>query len=261
MSEAELGGPIEAVAALIIRSRKIVVFTGAGVSTESGIPDFRSPGGIWSRYAPVMYQDFLASHEARRQYWKMQKERYPDFAQAQPNPAHHAVAELERLGKLDCVITQNIDGLHQRAGNSPEKVIELHGNGTWVLCLRCGRRLPREEVQKRLEAGEEVPTCEACGGLLKPATVSFGQPMPDKETWEAEARSRHCDLFMVIGSTLVVYPAAQMPVYALEGGARLVIINLSETPLDPYATVVLRGKAGETMAQVIERVKAKMEDA
>lgn len=245
---------IERAAELVRQSSKIVVFTGAGVSTESGIPDFRSPGGIWSRYQPVEFGEFQASREARERYWIRSRETYPALVQAQPNPAHLAIAELERMGKLDCVITQNIDGLHQKAGNSPEKVIELHGNTHWVECLNCSHWSPRSQWQQILESGVTVPECPDCGGILKVHTVSFGQPMPERETREAEKRSKLCDLFMVVGSSLVVYPAAQMPAHASKAGARLVIVNLTPTYVDDYADAVIREKAGPALTQILKHV-------
>jgi NAD-dependent deacetylase len=243
-------------AALLGAAQRIVAFTGAGVSTESGIPDFRSPGGIWARYTPVLYHEFLSDAEARRRYWRMQRELYPTLAAAEPNAAHRALATLLAMGKLDCIITQNIDGLHQRAGCPPDRVIELHGNGTRVGCLQCHRTQPRAAVQPRLEAGEDDLRCQACGGLLKPTTVAFGQPMPEREMREAQHRAALCDLMLVIGSTLVVYPAADVPLYALAAGARLVIINLTETPLDDRADVVLRGHAGPTMEALLAALGA-----
>ena len=248
---------IDKAAEIIAAANKVVVFTGAGVSTESGIPDFRSPGGIWTKYQPIMYQDFMASEEMRRESWRRGKETYHLFAEVEPNPAHHAVAELERLGKLDCVITQNIDNLHQKAGASPELVIELHGTAMWVLCMRCGKKWPRAEIQEWLEAGVEIPCCDECGGIMKSATISFGQAMPEREMAEAQARSRRAEAFIVIGSSLVVYPAAHLPLTAKRSGAKLIIINLAETAFDPYADVLIQGKAGEVMQKIIERVKAK----
>ena len=248
---------IEKVAELIEASKKIIVFTGAGVSTESGIPDFRSPGGVWQKYNPedFDYQKFLSSEEAREKYWQMSKEFYGPVREAKPNAAHRAVVELERMGKLDCVITQNVDSLHQRAGTSPEKVIELHGTAVSVSCLSCRKKYPREEIQTWLLQGVRVPRCEACRGILKPDTVAFGQPMPPRETAEAFDRARACDLFIVIGSSLVVQPAASVPWEAKESGARLVIINREPTPLSSVADVVICGSAGEVMSQILEALK------
>lgn len=241
------------VAAFIDQARRLVAFSGAGISTESGIPDFRSPGGVWSRYDPqdFLYQNFLASHEARLKYWRISEEFLGAILQAEPNAAHHALVELERLGKLDCVITQNVDGLHQRAGTSREKVIELHGTVHTVSCQECGARASRREISERIRGGVEVPYCDACCGPLKPDTISFGQAMPERETREALERSRACDLFFVIGSSLVVHPAARMPVEAAMNNAKLVIINLSETPHDHFTTVLLREPAGKAMQGIL----------
>lgn len=251
---------IETIADMIIQSKQTVVFTGAGHSTESGIPDFRSPGGIWDRFDPdeFSYQKFLSSEESREKYWEFSKSLWPILDGAKPNPGHYAITELHQLGKLDCVITQNIDDLHQRAGVPEEKVIELHGTTKWVICLECGRRYPREEIYSRLQAGEKVPRCDTCHGIMKPATIAFGQPMPEKETREAQRRSATCDLFLVAGSSLVVYPAAQMPLIAKHNGAKLVIINLTPTPHDAYADIVIHGKTGEMLPQIVEQVKAKL---
>lgn len=246
------------VAKLILQSDRVVVFTSAGISTESGIPDFRSPGGIWSKYDPDEFtiQKFMSSREVRKMHWQMLTGGNL-LKDAEPNQAHHAIAELEQLGKLDCVITQNVDNLHQKAGNSPEKVFELHGNMRWVRCMSCGRRIPTDDVLQRLRE-EDVPDCQSCGGILKPDGVFFGEALPQKVLNEAIHHSRHCDLFIVVGSTLVVYPAAYMPVYACETGARLVIINLSSTPMDSQATVLINGKAGETMTMVMEKMRSRL---
>ena len=240
---------------LIIGARKVVVFTGAGHSTESGIPDFRSPGGIWERYDPdeFTYQHFISSPESRRKHWQMLVEGEL-IGGAEPNPGHYAIAELDRLSRLDCVITQNVDGLLQRAGVPDSKVFELHGNMQWVVCLSCGQRYPFAQIEARLSSGEEDPNCEACRGILKPDVVLFGEQLPEKVLKEATLRSHECDLFIVIGSSLVVYPAAYMPIYAVNAGARLVIINLSQTPMDRQATVLIRAKAGETMPEIIRKV-------
>ncbi|RJP22629.1 MAG: NAD-dependent deacylase [Candidatus Abyssobacteria bacterium SURF_5] len=249
---------IETAADIITAAEKIVVFTGAGISTESGIPDFRSPGGIWSKYQPIMFQDFMASEETRRESWRRGKETYHLFADVQPNAAHYAVVDLERMGKLDCIITQNIDNLHQKAGSAPELVIELHGTAMYVLCMSCGRRWPREEIQGWLEKGVEVPYCDECGGIMKSATISFGQAMPEKETLEAQLRAEKAQVFVVVGSSLVVYPAAHLPLLAKQSGAKLIIINLADTPFDAYADVLIQGKAGEVMQQIVGRVKCKL---
>jgi NAD-dependent deacetylase len=248
---------IQKVTDLIRRAKKVIVFTGAGVSTESGIPDFRSPGGVWQKYNPedFYFQKFISSEESREKYWQMSREFYDPLKSAQPNAAHRAVAELEKMGKLDCVITQNIDNLHQRAGTPPQKVIELHGTAVSVSCLACRKKYPREEIQSWLLRGVKVPRCDACGGILKPDTVSFGQSMPVQATEEAFHRARSCDLFIVIGSSLVVQPAASVPLEAKEGGAKLVIINREPTYHDSLADVVIHGSAGEVMSKVLKYLK------
>jgi NAD-dependent deacetylase len=258
MEEQNLDTLAEKVADLIINAKKLVVFTGAGVSTESGIPDFRSPGGIWSRFDPedFTYQKFVSDPEARRKQWQMLGEGHLT-TEAKPNPAHYAIAELDRLGRLDCVITQNVDNLHQKAGVPADKVFELHGNVLWAVCLSCGQRYPFEQIKARLDEGEEIPDCEACHGILKPNAVLFGEQLPSEVLTEATNRSSNCDLFIVVGSTLVVYPAAYMPIYAVQAGAKLVIVNLSSTPMDAEAVVLLRSKAGEAMSRIIDEVKKK----
>ena len=259
MEKQNLNILIDRVADLIINAKRMVVFTGAGVSTESGIPDFRSPGGIWDRFDPddFTYHKFVSDPETRRKQWQMLQEGALT-TKAEPNPAHYAIAELNRLGKLDCVITQNVDSLHHKAGIPDDKIFELHGNMQWAVCLSCGRRYPFQQIKVRLNEGEEIPDCEACHGILKPAAVFFGEPLPAKVLEEATARSYNSDLFIVIGSTLVIYPAAYMPIYATSYGAKLVIINLSSTPMDQEAAVLIRAKAGETMSRVIKRVREKI---
>jgi NAD-dependent deacetylase len=251
---------LEQIAQWILTSDRVVVFSGAGLSTESGIPDFRSPGGVWDRYNPedFYFQNFLASEASREKYWQMATEMYEPMKKAQPNLAHLAIAELERFGKLDCVITQNIDGLHLKAGNSEERVIQLHGTAMAVSCLSCGKRYHRDEIQGRIEKGVRVPYCDDCGGPLKPATISFGQSMPERETEEAYHRSSSSDLFIVIGSSLVVQPAASMPLVAKRNGAKLVIINRDPTPYDDMADIVIHGQAGPIMANILEKVKGEL---
>ena len=254
MPRRDLSDSLDQVADLVIQSSKIVVFTGAGISTESGIPDFRGPDGIWRKLDPEEFtiQKFLSSAENRRRHWGILAE--GGLARSsEPNPAHYAIAEMEKIGKLSCVITQNVDNLHQKAGNSPEKVLELHGNMKRVRCIRCGKLFPMEDVLRMLEA-KEPPDCSSCRGILKPDVVFFGESLPQDTLEEAISHSRDCDLFIVIGSTLVVYPAAYMPVYAVESGASLVIINLGSTPLDSHAKILINAKAGETMSNLMERV-------
>jgi len=248
---------IKRAAALIRAAEKIVAFTGAGVSTESGIPDFRSPGGIWEKYSPVYFDDFLASENARREYWLRSRATYPVIRDAAPNPTHLALAELERMGKLDCVITQNIDRLHQKAGNSAAHVIEVHGTVAYAVCLECGKTYDRDEIQKRLEEKEEpeVPVCPSCAGPLKDATISFGQPMPEKEMAEAGRHAQRCDVMLTLGSSLVVYPAASIPQQAKQAGAGLIIVNREPTPFDHLADVVIHAKTGAIMERIVAEVK------
>jgi len=251
---------IETVAGYIVEAKKVVVFTGAGISTESGIPDFRSPGGIWTKYNPeeLTYQRFIAYEASRVKYWERQRDLWPVVAAAKPNAGHIAIADLYRMGKLDVVITQNGDDLHQKSGIPENMVLELHGTFKRAICLQCSRRYPSEQIQVRLEAGEKVPTCDACGGILKPDVVSFGQSMPEYETREAEKRSGNCDIFLVGGSSLLVYPAAQMPLIAKQSGAKLVIVNLMPTPHDDYADVVINEKTGESLSKIVEKAKTLM---
>jgi NAD-dependent deacetylase len=258
MNNSDRDALAEKVADLIIKSRKLVVFTGAGISTESGIPDFRSPGGIWDRFDPDDFNidKFLSNPESRRKQWYILREGLLTD-KAVPNAAHVAIAELYRLGRLDCVITQNIDNLHEKAGVPGDKIFELHGNMQWVICLDCGRRYNFGEIKSRLENGEEIPDCVVCHGTLKPDIVMFGEQLPAKVLEEASRRAMAADLFIVIGSTLVVYPAAYMPTYAVQSGAKLVIINLTETPMDHRAAVLIHAKAGETMTAIIYKVKEK----
>ena len=245
-------------AGLILQAQKVVVFTGAGISTESGISDFRSPGGIWEKFDPddFTYEKFLSNPESRRKHWQLLREGLL-AGSVVPNAAHHAIAELEKLGKLDCVITQNMDGLHQVAGLPDDKVFELHGNMGSALCLECGRRYASHQIEERLSGGEEIPDCEDCRGILKPAAVLFGEQLPEKVLAEAIIRAKGSDLFIVIGSALGVYPAAYLPMYAHEAGAKLIIINLSLTLMDGEADLVIRAKAGEAMSRVVQKVVEK----
>ncbi|MFH2013185.1 MAG: NAD-dependent deacylase [Pseudomonadota bacterium] len=247
---------ISQLAELIINSKRIVVFTGAGVSTESGIPDFRSPGGIWTKHDPedFTYQKFVSSKEARRKMYGMLEE--SGFtAGATPNAAHYAIAELEKMGKLDCVITQNVDGLHQKAGNSEHKVFQLHGNMVRAICLDCNKHYPLENIINKVKKGGDDPKCVECGGVLKPDAVLFGETLPPRVLNEATSRSAKCDLFIVIGSSLVVYPAAYMPTYAVNAGAKLVIINREPTHMDRASHIRIYDSAGKTMSKVMEIVK------
>jgi NAD-dependent deacetylase len=251
--------PIEAVADMIIESNRIVVFTGAGFSTESGVPDFRSPGGVWDTFDPneLNLPNFLRYEDIREKYWRMHRMMWETIRDAEPNAGHHAITDLHNLGKLDCVVTQNTDGLHQKAGVPDEKLLEIHGTMQWVDCLDCNQRYPRSHAHDKMLAGEKVPRCDSCHGILKPATVAFGQAMPERETSESQRRSASCDMLLAAGSSMVVYPAAQMPLIAKRSGARLVIINLTPTPHDPQADIVINEKTGETLAKILARVKEK----
>lgn len=239
-------------AAIVETAREIAAFTGAGISTDSGIADFRSPGGVWERYRIVTFQEFTSSRDARMEYWKMKRELFRELALARPNRAHTAIAELQTTGRLRCVITQNIDGLHQAGGSPPESVIELHGTNLKALCLGCGRGWPFEEIQQRLEAGDLDPRCDACGGLIKPATVSFGQPMPEAEMRRAFECASQCDLMLMIGSSLQVEPAASIPGAARSAGAKLIFINRTPTPWDHIADEIFRESASEVMGRLMD---------
>jgi NAD-dependent deacetylase len=249
---------IERAADLIVQSHQIVVFTGAGVSTESGIPDFRSPGGIWTRFQPEDFtiQKYLSCPKTRMKMWTMGREF--KFQQAMPNAAHMAIVEIEKMGKLLAIVTQNIDNLHQRAGNSYNLVIELHGNMQEVICMSCHAQWVWEEVERRVLDGEEDPRCTHCGGILKPNAVFFGEALPISPFMDAKEKSRRCDLFMVVGSSLVVYPAAEIPAYARHNGAYLVIVNLSNTDQDHLADLVIRGRAGDVMSRIVKKAEEQM---
>jgi NAD-dependent deacetylase len=231
----------------------MVVFTGAGISTESGLSDFRSPGGIWDRFNPAEFtlQRFTSSSESRRNYWKFYRENWKVSRGAKPNQAHLALAAMEKKGKVNAIVTQNIDELHQAAGSSPEKVLEIHGTMWKVGCLSCGHISPWEEFYQLLEEEKEVGNCHKCGGLLKPATVSFGQSLPADVLNEAQYQCTQCALLLCIGSSLAVYPAARLPEIAKSAGAKLAIINREPTPLDGVADVTIRGEAGEVMSKVL----------
>lgn len=236
---------------MIEEARRVVVFTGAGISTESGIPDFRGPNGTWTKVKPVMFQDFVASPAARREAWRRRFEGDATMRAAQPNRGHRAVALLVRLGKASSVITQNIDGLHQASGIPEEQVIELHGNSTYAHCLECGTRYEIGALRAAFEALGDVPDCTACGGLVKTATISFGQSMPEEAMRRAAIETRAADLFVVLGSSLVVYPAAGFPEQAKRNGARLAIVNNDPTPLDDIADLVVNAPIGEVMGGAV----------
>ena len=230
----------------------MVVFTGAGISTESGIPDFRSPGGIWSRMQPIAYADYLADPEARCLSWQRRLEMEETWRKVQPNDGHRCVAELVARGQVSHVITQNIDGLHQISGVPDGQVIELHGTTRRAACLDCGTAAEIGQVLGHFETHGQAPDCVSCGGLIKTATISFGQPMPEPEMARAQAATLACDLMLVLGSSLAVYPAAGFPLAAKRNGARLVILNRDQTPQDDVADLVFRAEIGPTMRAVID---------
>jgi len=248
----DFNGAIDTLAQWLREAEHAVAFTGAGISTESGIPDFRSPGGVWSKNAPVLFQNFLADPAERRRFWRMRTESMKSMLDAQPNAGHAALARLEDEGRIVALITQNIDELHQRAGS--RRVLELHGTAMIVSCLSCDKRWPAAAIQDRVTAGDEEPACDECSGILKSMTVSFGQPMPQDVMRDATALAQDCDLFLAIGSSLVVHPAASLPAIARTCGARLVIVNRDPTPLDDMAHIVIRAPIGETLRQIERRM-------
>lgn len=245
---------IQLASSLLKEASNVVVLTGAGISTESGIPDFRSPSGLWSRYDPLelTFDRFCNDSRVRAKYWRMATESYPVLRDAQPNPAHQAVADLERAGKLLLLVTQNVDGLHQKAGSSAAKTIEIHGSSLRAHCVDCWAEHDREAIHADLVAGRtEAPPCQSCGGRVKPATISFGQAMPERETLEAFEAARNCDLMIVIGSSLVVYPVAGLPDEAAAAGAPLIIVNNEATPKDDLAAACVVGAAAESMSLIL----------
>jgi NAD-dependent deacetylase len=241
---------VEEFASRLKSSSAIVFFTGAGISTESGVPDFRSPGGVWSKYQPVLFHDFLASEPARIQHWRLKKATYELFKTVRPNLAHYAICEFEKRGQLLGLITQNIDGLHKIAGSSEEKLVELHGTDRLVTCLECGKRYETADVYEDLGDDFTPPTCGECGGFLKSANVSFGQSMPLEAMQRAQSWSEQAEIFVVLGSSLQVQPAASFPVIAKRGGALLAIVNRDPTPLDDVADYVYHGGIGEFFQKV-----------
>ena len=236
---------------MVDAAQRIVLFTGAGISTDSGIPGFRSPGGTWTKMKPIDFSDFMRSDSARRETWKRRFEMEPILRQATPNRGHRACAELIRIGKASCVITQNIDGLHQDSGIPDDKVIELHGNTTYAHCLECAQHYDIDSLRVDFEQDNIVPHC-ACGGWVKSATISFGQSMPVDAMRKAERETLQADLFISIGSSLVVYPAAGFPELAKRNGSRLVIVNRDPTGLDEMADLVLNRSIAEVMGTVID---------
>jgi len=247
---------IKKAADMITKAKNVVVFTGAGISTESGIPDFRGPGGLWTKYDPDDFtiDKFLGSHTTRKKMWQRLREGGL-MEDAQPNAAHYALVELEKMNKLSALVTQNIDNLHQKAGSNPDLIRELHGNMQRLVCLNCGELYPIALVKEHYADSETVPTCEYCRGILKPDVIFFGEALPQKTLAQAMQEAEECDLMIVIGSSLVVYPAAYVPAEAKHSGADLVIINRGATELDSLADVRIDAAAGETMTKILERLR------
>jgi NAD-dependent deacetylase len=239
-------------AEMIERAANVVVFTGAGISTESGIPDFRSPGGVWSRMSPIYFQDFVRSEEKRREAWTRAFTGRAGWTGREPNAGHRAVARLVEQGKVSMVITQNVDDLHRASGVPPHRIIELHGNATYAACLVCGERHELEALRGPFLERGEIPACRSCGGIVKTATISFGQAMPEAPMQKAQEATLACDLFLVLGSSLVVYPAAGFPIIAKRQGARLAIVNREPTEQDPLADLVLHDEIGPVMSDIVK---------
>jgi len=243
---------VETVRGWIDESHAIVALTGAGVSTDSGIPDFRGPQGVWTKNPGAermaTLDHYLANPEVRRQAWKRRAD--ADYDRREPNPGHHALAALERRGKLELLITQNVDGLHLRAGTSPDRLVEIHGNVRDVVCMDCGERAPMERALARVRAGEEDPACRTCGGILKTATISFGQGLVEKDLIRAEEAARRCDLLLAIGTTLGVFPIANVVPVARGSGARVVILNAEPTQMDALGHLVIRGPISELLPRM-----------
>jgi NAD-dependent deacetylase len=238
-------------ARMIADARRAVVFTGAGISTESGIPDFRSPGGVWSKMKPIYFQDFVADPAKRREAWSRVFTGRAGWTGRAPNAGHYAVARLVGQGKVACVITQNVDNLHQESGVPDDKLVELHGNASYAKCLECGERHELAELKDSFLKAGEIPYCRVCGGLVKSATISFGQSMPEGPMARAEEETLACDLFIVLGSSLVVFPAAGFPLLAKRNGARLAIVNREPTEMDDYADLVLHDEIGPALSAVV----------
>ena len=251
MIASDLRSGVEQLGEMIADASVIVPFTGAGISTESGIPDFRSPGGLWTRNRPIPFDEFVASPDARNEAWQRRFAMEPTFAAAKPGRGHRALASLYRAGKIPAIITQNIDNLHQMSGFRPDDVVELHGNTTYARCIGCGLAYDLPWVRDRLEQIGVAPDCTVCEEPVKTATISFGQAMPEDAMRRAAELARHCDLFLAIGSSLVVWPAAGFPLMAKNCGARLVIINNEPTEQDEMADLVIRHDIGETLGPFV----------
>ncbi|MCK6474474.1 MAG: Sir2 family NAD-dependent protein deacetylase [Planctomycetes bacterium] len=234
-------------------SRRLLIFTGAGISTNSGIQDFRGPNGVWKKRQPVYFQDFLAREDARIEYWDQKLEAWPSMRGAQPNATHHAIADLERAGRVECLVTQNIDGLHTKAGSDAKRIVEIHGTNTEVECLSCGRREHPEASMQLFAKTRQAPRCE-CGGWMKPATISFGQQLRADDLHRAFAAATTCDAVLALGSTLSVHPAASVPLAAAQRGVPCAVINRGETDFDGQSFVTLRldGDVAEILPPAVE---------
>ena len=241
----------ETLKAMIDAARRVAIFTGAGISTESGIPDFRSPGGVWTRMSPIYFQDFVRSEAKRREAWDRAFSGRAGWVGKEPNAGHYGVARLVQSGKARAVITQNVDNLHHLAGVPTDQVIELHGNASYARCLDCGLRHELADLKALYKATGDLPCCRACGGIVKTATISFGQAMPEGPMARARDEALACDLFLVLGSSLVVFPAAGFPLLAKDNGAQLAIVNREATELDGYADLVLNEEIGDVMTEVV----------
>jgi NAD-dependent deacetylase len=251
MIASDLGSGIEQLGEMISESSVIVPFTGAGISTECGIPDFRSPGGLWTGNRPIPYDEFVTNQDSRDEAWRRRFAMEATFAAAKPGRGHRALAALYRVGKIPAIVTQNIDNLHQASGIAPEHVVELHGNTTYARCIGCSKKFDLAWARQRFDETGQAPDCPACEKPVKTATISFGQPMPEDEMKRAADLARQCDLFIAIGSSLVVWPAAGFPVLARNSGARLVIINNDPTEQDEFADLVIRHDIGETLGPFV----------
>jgi len=236
---------------MVERARRVAIFTGAGISTESGIPDFRSPGGVWGRMSPIYFQEFVASEEKRREAWERAFAGRAGWTGREPNAGHYACARLVAAGKAQAVITQNVDNLHQAAGVPADRVIELHGNASYATCLECGLRHELADLKALYQATGDLPACRECSGVVKTATISFGQPRPEAAMARAEVEAMSCDLFLVLGSSLAVHPANGYPLLARQNGAALVIVNRDPTYYDDEADLVLHDEIGPTMSEVV----------
>jgi len=239
---------------LLLASRRVLIFTGAGISTESGIPDFRSPGGVWTKMQPIYFQDFIGSEDVRREAWRRRFSNQDGWVGAKPNRGHYAVAELIRSRRAFSVITQNVDNLHQESGVSDDRVIELHGNATYAKCLKCHTRVELLDVEREFQQTGAVGPCKLCGGIIKSATISFGQQMPELPMRRAHEETLACDLFLVLGSSLSVFPAADFPVRAKQRGAKLVIVNRDPTGMDDIADLVIHAGIGDTMEAALAKL-------